>query len=131
MKYYLFLDDNRLPIYIQDNPNVPKHVPWTTVKSYMEFVEIIEDQGLPEFISYDHDLCYEAIREFLRIEGTNQPFNYKRPFMKKTGMDCLEYVLDICKKYNIQHPPYFVHSSNYICAKKMRERIDEHNSKII
>jgi hypothetical protein len=45
----LFLDDERFPI--GDN--------WEIVRSYEEAVEFVLNNGLPRFVSFDHDLGTE------------------------------------------------------------------------
>ena len=43
----LFLDDLR---------DAPSGDPWVTVRSFADAVAYIEQQGIPAFISFDHDL---------------------------------------------------------------------------
>jgi len=127
-EYYLFLDDIRSPNYINTQPNTPKNKKWTIVRSFNQFVKVIKELGVPAFISYDHDLCMNAVEEFLRANNTDQYFNYNKK-MAKTGMDCLNFMLEFCEKNNIPHPPYIVHSSNWICARLMIEKINKYNAK--
>lgn len=44
--YKLYLDDER----------IPKTKGWTIVRSVEEFIQVIQDKGVPEHISFDHDL---------------------------------------------------------------------------
>lgn len=125
---YLFLDDTRRPDYISKQPTVPKNVKWTVVRDYNDFVNHIKYLGIPNFISYDHDLCLNAVKEFIRAHHSKTNFNYSEK-MKKTGMDCLLYTLEYCEKNDIPHPPYFIHSSNYICAEDMKQKIEEYNKR--
>lgn len=48
MSYRLFIDDERFP------PNDGRE--WVIVRSSNEAVECIRTRGIPDFISYDHDL---------------------------------------------------------------------------
>ena len=130
MKYYIFLDDIRQPHYIQKVPGVPQNVKWDIVRSYDEFVNLLDSKDdLPEFISYDHDLCLDAVREYIRNED-KKTFNYYKKPMKPTGLECVKYILDRCKKENVKHPKYYIHSSNPIGADNMRNLIDQHNANI-
>ena len=70
----LYLDDIRVP----DGD-------WVIVRSYNEFISHIKQYGLPEFISFDHDLADE------HYAGEN----YKN-FKEKTGLDCARWLLVYC-----------------------------------
>ena len=53
----LFLDDERA---VKDVTWIELPLgPWTVVKNYRQFVEYITNNGLPEVISFDHDLADE------------------------------------------------------------------------
>lgn len=82
MKYHLFLDDERLPV-----PGKP----WIVVRSYKSFVETIYNFGLPEFISFDHDLGEES-----------------------NGFHCAKFLVDYHMKHGGKFPEYYVHSQNPI-----------------
>jgi hypothetical protein len=107
----LFLDDIRIP---KDCVNglVPSHLnkmywdgDWDIVRSYNEFVDWINKNGLPDFISFDHDLAdihygmdFSTIIENLHIE--------------KTGYDAAKWLGDYCMDNKIKLPDYIVHSQN-------------------
>ncbi len=59
MKYNLFLDDMRIPEavfkYIGDDRYINND--WVIVRSYNEFTKHIRKHGIPETISFDHDLA--------------------------------------------------------------------------
>ena len=59
--YYLFLDDERYPKQVTW-VNLPL-VDWVIVRNYNEFVKKIEEDGMPVFISFDHDLADEHYNE--------------------------------------------------------------------
>jgi len=90
----LFLDDIRTkeqvyPVYYGD---------YFEVRSFEEFCAWIEENGLPEIISFDHDLSIE---------------HYAGDFSKeKTGMDCAKWLVEYCLDHNEKLPQYFVHSQN-------------------
>ena len=55
----IFLDDTRKPYDVFRNtidPIYENDNEWTIVKNYEEFVDTILESGLPEIISFDHDL---------------------------------------------------------------------------
>lgn len=107
--YYLFLDDSRKP----SNVNwvaLPENVEWVICKTYYEFVETIRARGIPKFITYDCDLCDEHYQAFFNLKHT-YPIHYKE-FKTKCGIDCAEFLIAFCKKQDISHPPFVVHSQN-------------------
>lgn len=55
---FLFLDDIRVPLdtYTYTHKTIFAEKNWEIVRSYTEFIEWITKNGLPYFISFDHDL---------------------------------------------------------------------------
>ena len=86
-------------------------IEWTIIRNYYDFVKIIEKNGLPEIISFDHDLGPVAFQKALGI--SIRPFN-KIQEEEKTGYDCAKWIIDYCDKNNLQLPKYTVHSMNFI-----------------
>lgn len=85
MKRKLFLDDVRMP---EDDS-------WDIVRSYNEFVDYIMEHGIPDVISFDHDLA---------------DFMYEE---EKTGYDCAKFLAIYAMDNN--HMEYIdcrVHSQN-------------------
>ena len=106
-KYRLFLDDVRspkttfnymeLPIYNEPN--------WIIVRNYYAFITIIQKKGLPELISFDHDLA--------DIHYKEQNFNYEDPNYEKTGYHCAKWLIDYCLDNNLKVPTeIIIHSMN-------------------
>lgn len=52
-KYQIFLDDLRIPSDIYPNTN---NSDWVIVRNLTEFKKIIEERGVPSYISFDNDL---------------------------------------------------------------------------
>jgi hypothetical protein len=118
----LFLDDMRMPedcknfvkrlgsstLYFKDN------VDWDIVRTYNQFVEWIEKNGLPELISFDHDLADEHIQYYFGNGGHKNPPTYKDEpeFMEKTGMSCAKWLVDYCIDNKKTLPNFLVHSAN-------------------
>ena len=82
----LFLDDERAP------PNDGNN--WHIVRNFSEFKNHIDKNGLPEFISFDHDLGSDF----------------------RTGFHCARYLIEYCldNKLNFNNFDYYVHSQNPI-----------------
>lgn len=103
-----------MKLYLDDIRTIP--VGWFGVRSYKEFVEFIEKNGLPEFISFDHDLADEHYDDYFD--------NYLKPesevklkydqYKEKTGYDCAKWLIEYCEKNNLELPLYQIHSFNSV-----------------
>lgn len=99
MTYRMFLDDEREP---------PDGV-WEIVRTYEAATELVCKRGLPEFISFDHDL------------GANPDGSIAR-----TGADFARWLCD----YIVDHHPdssgfsWYVHSQNPIGAENINSRLN-------
>lgn len=123
-KYYLFLDDIRMPTDVRwvKLPNVE----WTIIRNYSEFRNIILNLGIPEFVAYDHDLsdCHYG---FVDLNNNEIPYD---AYVEKTGYDCCQFLLNQCNNKSIKHPPYAVHSMNPVGASNIRNIIERYNRTI-
>jgi hypothetical protein len=136
MGYHLFLDDERnlsdvtwvvLPSKINHN--------WTVVRNYDEFVKTVIAFGVPEFVTFDHDLAEEHYATMIKeVEasrftafvddehgGLNLTFDYGS---EKTGYDCAKWLVDFCVDRNVKFPEYAVHSMNPVGAERIRSYIE-------
>ncbi|MES2418295.1 MAG: cyclic-phosphate processing receiver domain-containing protein [Bacteroidota bacterium] len=96
--YYLLLDDvrNTNQIFEYTKQKVFLTHNWTIVKTYKEFITCIINNGLPEFISFDHDLGEESM-----INGE-----------EKSGYDCAKWLIDFCITKQVNLPANCCHSMN-------------------
>jgi hypothetical protein len=115
----LFLDDVRIPkdaiglvpskynqFYWEND--------WIVVKNYDEFVHYILLNGLPDFVSFDHDLA-DFHYDFKPEDYDNmseEEMILKFGSMEKTGLDCSKFLVDYCIEYDKELPSYLVHSAN-------------------
>lgn len=110
MNYNLFLDDIRmpkdafgymhLPIYIQKE--------WIVVRNYHAFISLIEGKGVPEIISFDHDLADEHYDYQEHLDG-----DYYDIMTEKTGYHCAKWLIDYCIDNNKELPAtILIHSMN-------------------
>lgn len=67
----------------------------TWIKSYKEFVDFVDKNGLPSNISLDHDLG-----------------DVEDPDNEKTGYDCAKYIVDYCMDNDRDIPNYRIQSDN-------------------
>lgn len=93
LKTALYLDDKRIPIRA-----IPGYNNWDVVKNYDEFTSYIKENGIPDYISFAHDLHDEHVQDYVNYQGQGiMAVNYG-DFKEKTGLDCLkwlcEYVLE-------------------------------------
>lgn len=124
----LFLDDIRNPdtlFYGQAgkewvlNPLYENNSEWNVVRSFNEFVDFIEQNGLPDLISFDHDLDWEAYLP----QNQEESINYSQ-MQVKTGYHAVEWLIDFCDKRNLKFPDYKIHSMNISGKKNMEEIIN-------
>jgi hypothetical protein len=111
----LFLDDIRNP---KDCANglVPTNFnklywekDWFIVRNFNQFTDWILQNGLPDFISFDHDLAdehynpamFSSVEEYSKLE-----------FKEKTGYDCAKWLGNYCIDNDIKLPDCVVHSQN-------------------
>jgi hypothetical protein len=114
MKYNLFLDDIRVPndcLEYMPNPSVYKNTKWEICRNYDEFVRMIESNGIPAMISFDHDLADEHSNPDM-YDGQEVYNSHYSEFKEKTGLDCAKWLIDLCIDTGFDLPQYFVHSMN-------------------
>ena len=120
----LFLDDNRKPYDVfrtTINP-IYESNDWSIVKSYGEFINHIEKNGLPEIISFDHDLSFDHYYE--KNQKGNLDYNN---FTEKTGYHCGEWLIEYCKNNNLTLPKWFVHSANPVGSENIKKLLSSFN----
>lgn len=95
----LFLDDLRMPIdcisymHLRTAHYELYKEEWIIVRNYSDFIFWIEKNGLPDLISFDHDLGDE-------YEG------------HPSGMECAKWLVEYCLDNQLKLPGWLVHSAN-------------------
>ena len=120
LKTALYLDDVRTP-----TTTIPGYEPWNVVRNYDEFVKFITDFGIPDLISFDHDLAKEHIDDYYKQfydQGYQHPDyeNYK----EKTGLDCAQWLVNYCQEKKLQLKSISVHSHNPVGASNIQSFIN-------
>ena len=123
-KYKLFLDDIRsveavvdyMHARIGSDSYVYSEFGWVVVKNFKEFKETIESKGLPDFVSFDHDLADVHYDPSTQRES----FHYQ----EETGLDCAEWLINYCKENNLEFPEYAIHSMNPIGSRRIKIAIE-------
>lgn len=125
----LFLDDLREPkecyYYmlrrIGTTAEVYNESDWDIVRSHDEFCKYITDFGIPEFISFDHDLADSHYTQWIeRPDLAN-----KRIFTEGTGLDSVLWLKNYCDSSDTSFPASVVHSMNPVGAQRIYDVIKE------
>lgn len=119
MKKKLFLDDLRSVDMVYPNPNMSE---WVIVRDFYQFVDYIQKYGLPDYISFDHDLGMEHTRFYFQNGGHESPPDpLTADFKEKTGYDAAKWLVNYCVENGKKLPTFYVHSANPIGAKNIRD----------
>ena len=114
MTYNLYLDDLRELPFKEGN--------WRVARSYEEFVDVISTWGLPDKISFDHDLAdaHYPWNDPSYATGTLNYASYK----EKTGYDCAKWLVDFCVEGDYKLPSILIHTQNPIGYKNISTYLD-------
>lgn len=127
----LFLDDYRIPMdcvsYMHRhigarNPDYLES--WIVVRDYESFCRNIMKSGVPDLISFDHDLAdghyHQNMQEGVLNYNTEDFDNDKY----KTGFHCAKWLVEYCIENNCKIPDYYVHSMNPIGAENIKNYLE-------
>lgn len=115
----IYLDDYRTPTLPDD---------WVILRNYPEFTGWINKHGLPEFVSFDHDLAdghyhqnmQEGVLDYGSKDFSSDDFN-------KTGYHCAMWMVEYCLEREVPIPRWDVHSMNPVGAKNIRDLLNQFN----
>jgi len=114
--YFLFLDDIRNPdeAYSYTKNDIFLTQKWVVVRSYKEFTNHIESNGLPFFISFDHDLADSHYTpEHLWCDyDKSKEWQSRQAHKEKTGYECAKWLVEYCMDKDLKCPKYYCHSMN-------------------
>ena len=100
-------------LYLDDLRPLPEHghfIEWfTLVKSFEEFAEHIIEHGLPDLVSFDHDLHEEHVRIASALDWKD--FDYSACTVG-TGYHCAKWLITYCVDTKQPLPYFTVHSAN-------------------
>lgn len=123
MKTLLWLDDIRDPKLgdwlLSYAPQFAYEGQVIWVKNHEDFVKWIRENGLPDQISFDHDLGIPAQLKF-REKGASKRESRRLAKEEKSGMDCAKWLVDYCLDNDIDLPKWGVHSANPTGAENIR-----------
>ena len=126
---FLYLDDRRnpffeLPLEIQENYKI------FLVRDFKEFEAFITTRGIPEFISFDHDLHPEHYTPEFFWNDYSESKKYqefvKKKYKNPTGEDCALWLRTYCGNKGFDIPKYLIHSANPVGSDWIRELLPMH-----
>ena len=113
--YHLFLDDMRVPKDVTWIELPLVH--WVIVRNYSDFVRTIEHDGLPQSVTFDHDIADEHYKEYVAAHDEKNinkgKFQYDK-MKEKTGYECAKFMVNYCVDKGLPIPVYYVHTLNPI-----------------
>ena len=116
MKKLLFLDDIRDPFnsrWAELSPlKEPYKIIW--VKNFIQFTTWIEENGLPDAISFDHDLEEEHYTPEEYWSDYFASKDYQKNHMNSfcNGVHCAKWLIHYCSTNNLKLPLWNSHSAN-------------------
>lgn len=116
VKQALFLDDERFPSQVSWVNYPFTHYLFDIVRNYYELIVYVQEFGVPEFMSFDHDLAdqhYQAMLSGSEDYGS-----------EKTGYDCAKWLVNYCLERNEIFPAYVVHSMNPVGKENIEKFIE-------
>lgn len=120
MKKSLYLDDVRTP-----TTTIPGYEPWHVVRDYDQFVNWITENGIPDLISFDHDLAKEHMDDYFKqvLEQGYQHPDYDT-YAEKTGLDCARWLAEHIQTNDLELKAVSVHSHNPVGASNIQSFIN-------
>lgn len=120
MKKALYLDDKRTP-----TSTIPGYEPWHVVRSYDEFIKWITKNGIPDIISFNHDLGEEHMADYFKqfMEKGYQIPDYDN-YTSPTGLDCAKWLAEYIQNNNLVLKLVSVHSTNPVGASNIQSYIN-------
>jgi hypothetical protein len=114
-----------------DDVRYPKTEGWDIVRTYDDFVNWITNNGLPDEISFDHDLSREHTKFFFDNGGhDNPPDPQQKEFNEKTGYDSAKWLCDYCLTNGLPIPEWNVHSANPVGSENIRGLLKNFEKKL-
>lgn len=131
----LFLDDNRWPpeaakwmhkrVGSEDNL-LYLDPDWQVVRNYPQFVDWIEKNGLPDLISFDHDLADGHYHQSLQEGSINYESENFNSDLNKTGYHAITWLIDYCREKSLPLPECLVHTMNPVGKQNIEAAIESY-----
>lgn len=121
-KRKLYLDDIR----------IPQTEGWDIVRNYDDFVSWIKKNGLPEEVSFDHDLGEDVAKTKVEA-GLSKRKARKQKKETKSGYDAAKWLGEYCIDNGLPIPKWNVHSANPVGKENIEaylSNIEKHLNKV-
>ena len=96
------------------------NVNFVWVKNLYQFIDYIEKNGAPEFVSFDHDLNNHEGGEGLDDEQK----------LNNNGVNAAKWLVNYCKQNNQQLPKFYIHSANPKRGPEINKVLTNENNKV-
>lgn len=109
-----------------DDVRLPPETDWLWVRSWWDFLRVLDRYGRPEEISFDHDLGKHARLVY-------PPFADAPVFrmeMSRTGYKCAEHLIKRCMDKGWDLPVWHVHSANPVGAENITKLLENYEKHI-
>ena len=127
----LFLDDERFPrdcityMYnrIGSKNSIYRENDWVIVRNYKEFMKFLYTNGIPDIVSFDHDLAdihYKIDFDAWKDNSSEQLG------VEETGYDCAKELVKMCVYQGKDFPSYMIHSMNSVGSENIRTYIENY-----
>ena len=120
---YLYLDDIREPHHSADYTHKRIYIEhtWQVVRSYNEFVAWVTENGLPDVVSFDHDIAdsHYTPPDLWDDYEASKRWQESQVHSEKTGYDCALWLVDYCMNNQLALPRYLCHSQNPVGKDKI------------
>ena len=116
-KFNLFLDDMRIPVdaFPYTKNLLYLELDWDLVNNYDEFVEAIREKGIPDVVSFDHDLDDEHYGWNDQLDDIGYLL-----YEEKTGYHCAKWLIEYCMDNKKDIPTLIlIHSMNPVGRKNI------------
>jgi len=126
-KTCLYLDDVRTP-----DTQLPGYEPWVIVRNYEEFVSYIKKNGIPDLISFDHDLADEHMEDYFSQKKT---FGFQNPdyssYSEYTGFHCAKWLVNhLINNPELELKECYSHSYNPVGRQNIISYINSYKKSI-
>ena len=132
---FLFLDDIREPehAYEYTKQEIFLKQKWEVVRNFDEFKSYIEKNGMPFFISFDHDLAdtHYTPEHLWTDYDKSKEWQDAQVHKEKTGYECAIWLLEYCYENNLKLPQCMVHSANPVGADNIRKTLELYATLIV